>query len=84
MEITRLTSQLSSLRSLSSNSSAGSTSSSIRFALPGEILEPKHYCWSCGYRYTHYSSRCPVPKPGHQKSAKAADIMGGSTANKPP
>jgi hypothetical protein len=45
-------------------------------------LEPKHYCWSCGYRQTHYSSRCPTPKPGHQKSAKASDIMGGSTHNK--
>jgi hypothetical protein len=45
-------------------------------------LEPKHYCWSCGYRQTHYSSRCPNPKTGHQKSAKASDIMGGSIVNK--
>jgi hypothetical protein len=58
-----------------SNSSVGTPA-----AVP---LEPKHYCWSCGYRQTHYSSRCPVPKPGHQKSAKAADTMGGSSVNKP-
>jgi hypothetical protein len=46
-------------------------------------LEARHYCWSCGYLQTHYSSKCPSPKPGHQKAAKASDIMGGSTANKP-
>jgi hypothetical protein len=45
--------------------------------------EARHYCWSCGYQQTHYSSKCPNPKDGHQKAAKAADIMGGSTANKP-
>jgi hypothetical protein len=44
--------------------------------------EPKHYCWSCGYRQTHYSSRCPNPKEGHKKAAKASDTMGGSTVNK--
>jgi hypothetical protein len=60
--------EIARLTSLSSNSSAGSTSR------PGAGFEPKHYCWSCGYRCTHYSSRCPVPKPGHQKSAKAADM----------
>jgi hypothetical protein len=42
-----------------------------------------HYCWTCGYRCTHYSSQCPNPKPGHQKGAKAADTMGGSVLNKP-
>jgi hypothetical protein len=44
-------------------------------------LEPKHYCWSCGFKQTHYSSRCPTPKTGHQRAAKASDIMGGSTVN---
>ncbi len=42
----------------------------------------RHYCWSCGYQCTHYSSKCPTPKDGHQKGAKASNIMGGSTANK--
>jgi hypothetical protein len=46
-------------------------------------IEARHYCWSCGYKQTHYSSKCPSPKDGHQKGAKAADTMGGSTANKP-
>jgi hypothetical protein len=46
-------------------------------------LESKHYCWSCGFRQTHASFECPSPKPGHRKRAKAADTMGGSTANKP-
>ena len=45
--------------------------------------EARHYCWSCGYRSTHYSSKCPSPKDGHQKGAKAAETLGGSTANKP-
>jgi hypothetical protein len=63
---------------LTENSPTGATSR------PGDSFEAKHYCWSCGYRCTHYSSRCPVPKPGHQKSAKASDILGGSTANKHP
>jgi hypothetical protein len=88
MEITRLTGQLTRPRSpasstLGSASTAGSNLSSIRTPLPTVALKPKHYCWSCGYRCTHYSSRCPVPKLGHQKSAKAADIMGGSTVNQP-
>lgn len=48
----------------------------------GERQEARHYCWSCGYRCTHASFKCTVPKPGHQKGAKAADIMGGSTVNK--
>jgi hypothetical protein len=52
-------------------------------ANPGDRNEARHYCWSCGYKQTHYSSKCPSPKTGHQKAAKAADIMGGSTANKP-
>ena len=47
----------------------------------GGVLEPKHYCWSCGFKQTHYSSRCPNPKTGHQRAAKASDIMGGSTVN---
>jgi hypothetical protein len=53
--------------------------------LPNTIERPDawHYCWSCGYKQTHYSSKCPVPKEGHQKGAKAADTMGGSTRNKP-
>jgi hypothetical protein len=42
-----------------------------------------HYCWSCGYKQSHYSSKCPCPKPGHQNGAKASDTMGGSTANRP-
>jgi hypothetical protein len=52
-----------------------------KYENPTPPLEPKHYCWSCGYRQTHYSSRCLNPKVGHQKSAKASDIMGGSTLN---
>jgi hypothetical protein len=66
-DVNKLTKQLAELQHKSGNS-----------APP---LEPKHYCWSCGYRQTHYSSRCPHPKVGHQKSAKASDIMGGSTLN---
>jgi hypothetical protein len=50
---------------------------------PTARLEARHYCWSCGYKQTHYSSKCPAPKEGHQKAAKAADTMGGSTVNKP-
>jgi hypothetical protein len=46
-------------------------------------MDARHYCWSCGYQCLHYSSRCPCPKEGHQKGAKASNIMGGSTANKP-
>jgi hypothetical protein len=46
-------------------------------------MDARHYCWSCGYKQTHYSSKCPCPKDGHQKGAKAADTMGGSTLNKP-
>ena len=48
-----------------------------------ERSDARHYCWSCGYKQTHYSSKCPVPKEGHQKGAKASDTMGGSTVNKP-
>jgi hypothetical protein len=70
--------EIARLNGLISNSPTGATS------WPGDSFEAKQYCWSCGYRCTHYSSRCPVPKPGHQKSAKAADILGGSTANKHP
>lgn len=64
---TQLTSQLAS--------GTGSAASTSRF-------EARHYCWSCGYKQTHFSSQCPTPKTGHQKGAKAADTMGGSTANK--
>ena len=45
--------------------------------------DARHYCWSCGYLQLHYSSKCPSPKTGHQKGAKASNTMGGSTANKP-
>jgi hypothetical protein len=68
LDINKLNKQLSDLQTRSGS--------------PTPLFEPKHYCWSCGYRQTHYSSRCPHPKPGHQKSAKASDIMGGSTLNK--
>jgi hypothetical protein len=47
------------------------------------LHEARHYCWSCGYLQTHYSSKCPNPKEGHQKAAKAANTMGGSVFNKP-
>jgi hypothetical protein len=46
--------------------------------------ERKHYCWTCGYRSLHSSAKCTIPSSGHQKAAKAADIMGGSTLNQPP
>jgi hypothetical protein len=49
---------------------------------PNTRHDARHYCWSCGYQCTHYSSKCPTPKDGHQKGAKASNIMGGSTANK--
>ena len=49
---------------------------------PAARHDARHYCWSCGYQCTHYSSKCPTPKDGHQKGAKASNIMGGSTANK--
>jgi hypothetical protein len=52
-------------------------------ANPTARQEARHYCWSCGYKQTHWGSKCPAPKEGHQKAAKAADTMGGSTANKP-
>jgi hypothetical protein len=45
--------------------------------------ERKHYCWTCGYRCEHSSWLCPTPAFGHQTRAKAADIMNGSTKNKP-
>jgi hypothetical protein len=48
-----------------------------------ECSDAWHYCWSCGYKQTHYSSKCPVPKEGHQKGVNAANTMGGSTLNKP-
>lgn len=44
--------------------------------------EARHYCWSCGFRQTHWGKHCPTPKEGHQKAAKASNTMGGSTANK--
>ena len=44
--------------------------------------EAKHYCWSCGFRQTHWSRLCTKKKDGHKDSAKAADTMGGSQANK--
>jgi hypothetical protein len=49
---------------------------------PAARHDARHYCWSCGYQCTHYSSKCPTPKDGHQKGAKASNIVGGSTANK--
>jgi hypothetical protein len=49
---------------------------------PAARHDARHYCWSCGYQCIHYSSKCPTPKDGHQKGAKASNIMGGSTANK--
>ena len=64
---TQLTSQL--------GAGTGSTASTPCF-------EARHCCWSCGYTQTHFSSQCPNPKTGHQKGAKAADTMGGSTANR--
>jgi hypothetical protein len=64
------------LRVADLNAKAGTTPST-----PSTPLEPKHYCWSCGFKQTHYSSRCPNPKTGHQRAAKASDIMGGSTVN---
>jgi hypothetical protein len=69
LDITKLTKQLADLQTRSGCSTPP--------------FEPKHYCWSCGYRQTHYSMHCPNPKHGHQKSAKALDIMGGSILNKP-
>ncbi len=49
---------------------------------PAAHHDARHYCWSCGYQCIHYSSKCPTPKDGHKKGAKASNIMGGSTANK--
>ena len=71
LDVTKLNVKLCALQAISS----GGTN-------PPEPVVPKHYCWSCGFRQTHYSSRCPNPKPGHQRAAKASDTMGGSTANK--
>jgi hypothetical protein len=48
-----------------------------------EVLEPKHYCWTCGFRCTHPSHECLNPKAGHKKKATKSDIMGGSTKNQP-
>jgi hypothetical protein len=74
--ITFLTKQLADLRSVPSPTSPSSNAQS-----PGER---KHYFWSCGHWCLHSSSKCPVPKDGHQKGAKAADTMNGSMLNKPP
>jgi hypothetical protein len=74
--ITVLTKQLADLRS--------AASPPVPTANTQTSGERKHYCWSCGHRCLHSSSKCPVPKDGHQKGAKAADTMNGSTLNKPP
>jgi hypothetical protein len=71
-QITALTKQLADTRA-PNNSTSGYPPN----------LERKHYCWTCGYRCLHASSKCTVPAAGHQKGAKAADTMGGSTKNKP-
>jgi hypothetical protein len=71
-QITTLTKQLANNRS-PNNTTAGYPPN----------LDRKHYCWTCGYRSLHPSSKCTVPAAGHQKGAKAADTMGGSTKHKP-
>ena len=73
LDVTKLNIQLADLKSKPGGSTGG----------PLEPQAPtKHYCWSCGYKQTHYSSRCPNPKPGHQRAAKALDIMGSLALNK--
>jgi hypothetical protein len=72
-QISTLTKQLADCRSPNNNTASGHTPS----------FDRKHYCWTCGHRSLHASSKCTVPAAGHQKGAKAGDTMGGSTKNKP-
>ena len=48
-------------------------------------LDPNVYCWSHGYRISmgHNGASCYNTLPGHQRAATRADLMGGSTKNKP-
>ena len=49
----------------------------------GHSFLNKNYCLSCVYCFDHSSWYCKVPKPEHQKIAKASDIMGSSQTSKP-
>jgi hypothetical protein len=46
----------------------------------GQAPAPRQYCWSHGY-CAHGSNLCNNPLPGHQVSATATTMQGGSTNN---
>ncbi len=48
-------------------------------------LDPTGYCWTHGYQVKvgHNSATCTNKAEGHQLTATRANIMGGSTKNKP-
>ena len=52
---------------------------------PHASLDPTGYCWTHGYRVKrgHSSATCTNKKEGHKDNATRANIMGGSTTNKP-
>jgi hypothetical protein len=49
------------------------------------ITSNDNYCWSHGYQVgkAHTSETCTKPREGHQRGATLANIMGGSTYDKP-
>ena len=51
---------------------------SLRFR-PQPFGSNTHYCWSCGKKSDHPSSKCETRKPNHQTGATAANMMGGET-----
>jgi hypothetical protein len=48
------------------------------FTQQGTTANPRHYCWTHGY-CAHPSDQCKHPAPGHQTTATATNMQGGST-----
>ena len=80
-EITATNTKL--IKSLMETTKLTATVGKLRHTMPKPRGSGQHYCWYCGYVYTHISWESPNPKEGHEKHAKADDTKGGSTRNKP-
>ena len=90
--LTQMTEMMTLLRTGSSNSAPsntsnrnsrnncvrGSGSGRTNARGPGTTPSPRHYCWSHGW-CAHSSDQCNHQLPGHQTTATATNMQGGST-----
>ncbi len=67
------------------NSATPQPMTGTQATFPRMGLNPTGYCWMHGYRVKvgHNSATCTNKAEGHQLAATCANIMGGSTKNKP-